>query len=500
MASPALDVERIRRGGLYEFVKRAFHIIESVKFIDEPHMKLICDHFQASALHAAQSLDYERQPWMDGLETIPELVIACPPGVSKSLITMVLGPAWLWTWAPQMKLITTSYSDGLATRDAKRAFELMTSEWYLERWPKLSIDGGERASMSYYVNSVKGSRYSVQMGGQVTGRHAHMLLGDDPIKPQDLALGGESTRDALTKVIDRWDNVFSSRTADPSTFARVIIAQRLHENDLSGHCIKQGALHLCLPMEFDPKRAYASRWGEDWRTEPGQLLAPIRFPADVIDKRKAIMSSKEYASQMQQLPSPEDGSTFGRYWFEYRYTGRPWWGKTPMVMSVDASMKEGASTDYTVIQVWCKTSASEYYLVDQIRARMGFSDQLIAIKSLKMKWHNIRNILVETKANGEAILQTLQRQIPGVIGIDPRGGKQARAEATTWLWRAGNIKLPHKEQAPWIDDFIEEHVVFPSGSHDDTVDAASQALTWLSARDRKSLFEAAMANALKRFQ
>ncbi len=506
MASPSTDVEMVRRKGLLEFVRRSWHLVESCDLIEEPHMEVICRHLEACAYYGSQSfrIDWEAQAWshwiwkpdpITGAEApggIDYLVIAIPPGFSKSLLCMVFFPAWVWTWCPQAKFITTSYGEDLALRDARRSFELMVSEWYRGRWLNLQtewsnvevdIEGGERASMGYYVNSRFGSRFSTPMGGRPTGRHAHFLLSDDPVKPDDLKLGGDSAKESLEKTHYRWDAIFSNRSADAATFCRIIIAQRLHMEDLSGHAIKQGALHLRLPMEFEPADAYASAWGCDWRTEDGELLAPRRFPPKVIDLRKTITPARDWAAQYQQRPSPEQGAVFMRDWFLLEHEGIAPRGSR-LSISVDSSLKEGAGKDYTVVQCWAAVSAVKYYCLDQLRARVGFLDQVNMVARMYEKHAGVRELLIEDKANGTAIIDVLRRRYPGVVAVSPEGGKRARAEAVSPLWAAGNVFLPPKRLAPWKDHFIEEHVTFPVGSNDDTVDCETQYLLRASGRAR----------------
>ena len=84
--------------------------------------------------------------------------------------------------------------------------------------------------------------------------------------------------------------------------------------------------------------------------------------------------------------------------------------------------------------------------------------------------------LIEDKANGSAVIQMLAHEIPGLLPVNPSGGKIARAQAISPLIEAGNVYLPHPDYAPWVDDFIEECVQFPNGAHDDQVDAMTQAL------------------------
>jgi predicted phage terminase large subunit-like protein len=68
---------------------------------------------------------------------------------------------------------------------------------------------------------------------------------------------------------------------------------------------------------------------------------------------------------------------------------------------------------------------------------------------------------------------------------EPDGSKEARAAAVTPIVEAGNAWLPAPELEAdvegnrpfaWVGDFIEEHAAFPTGAHDDQVDAETQAL------------------------
>ena len=91
-------------------------------------------------------------------------------------------------------------------------------------------------------------------------------------------------------------------------------------------------------------------------------------------------------------------------------------------------------------------------------------------------------VLIEDKANGPAVIQMLRAEIPGILPINPEGGKESRLRAVSPLFEAGNVYLPDPSIAPWVEDVIAELTVFPNGAHDDDVDAASQALNWLRAR------------------
>jgi len=149
-------------------------------------------------------------------------------------------------------------------------------------------------------------------------------------------------------------------------------------------------------------------------------------------------------------------------------------------MSCDLAFKETRNSDFVVLQVWGGVGI-EKYLIDQVRTRMDFPRTVQAIRTLRLK-HFPSAILIEDKANGPAVIDTLKREIPCVIPVKPAGGKEARASAVSPQIEAGNVYLPDPALNPWVDDFIEECANFPNGTNDDCVDAMSYALKRLEGR------------------
>jgi predicted phage terminase large subunit-like protein len=298
--------------------------------------------------------------------------------------------------------------------------------------------------------------------------------------------------------VDWFDIVMSTRVNDPRTAAKVVVMQRCHQQDLSGHLLEQGGWeHLCLPAEYEgPPCVTVIGWA-DPRTEHGELLWPERFGRREIDDLKRSLGSYAAAGQLQQRPSPAGGGVFKRHWFRY---WQPRGMDLPPVVvrmpdgsqqsiaaievprlvgdqlqSWDCAFKDLETSDYVVGQVWGRVGAL-YFLGDQVRGRMDFPATLEAVRQLSGKWPKTVAKLIEDKANGSAVIQMLAREIPGILPVNPEGGKVARAAAVSPLIEAGNVYLPHPAYAPWINDFIEECAAFPNGAHDDQVDAMTQAL------------------------
>ena len=107
---------------------------------------------------------------------------------------------------------------------------------------------------------------------------------------------------------------------------------------------------------------------------------------------------------------------------------------------------------------------------------MDFPATLAAIHKVSRLWPRCAAKLIEDKANGSAVIQMLQFEIPGIIPVNPEGGKIARAAAVSPLIEAGNIYLPHPQYMPFVYDFLGECAMFPNGAHDDQVDSMTQGL------------------------
>jgi predicted phage terminase large subunit-like protein len=116
--------------------------------------------------------------------------------------------------------------------------------------------------------------------------------------------------------------------------------------------------------------------------------------------------------------------------------------------------------------------------------RLDFGPTMAAIKSCHAKFPQAHAVLIEDKANGPAIISELQKEIAGVVAVNPEGGKIARAQATAPLWESGSIELPDPQVfgCSWIEDYLHNICAFPKAAHDDDMDATSQALIYMRSR------------------
>jgi hypothetical protein len=293
----AVKAELARRR-LRDFIRQAWPVVEPARaLIPAWHVDAIAEHLQAVS---------------EG--RIKNLLINVPPGHGKSLIVSVLWPAWQWIRTEagaQWRSLFASYDFGLATRDSVRCRALLESEWYRETFRPAWSLSSEQNEKGYFANTKSGFRISLSVSGRGTGFRGDAIIVDDPLNASD-----QYSQSARSAALFWFDNVMSSRLNDMESGSRVVIMQRLHELDLSGHVLAQGTYeHLCLPSEFEPERRSVTSIGwRDPRSEPGEILFPELYPRTVLDQAKKDLGAAGYAGQHQQRPSPAEGGVLQRHW------------------------------------------------------------------------------------------------------------------------------------------------------------------------------------------
>jgi predicted phage terminase large subunit-like protein len=453
---------------LRAFVEGAWHVLEPDRhFLPNWHVDAICEHLE----------------WVAAGE-LQRLIINIPPGYAKSVIVAVLWPAWMWTWRPSWRSIFASYDERLSVRDSVRCRTVMTSPWYRETIRPGWRFTSDQNVKGYYRNSRMGERLAISTGGANTGFRGDNVTVDDPISAKD-----RNNVNVLEAAIDWWDRVMSSRLNDQRTGTRVIVMQRLHEKDLTGHALAKGGYeHLCLPSEFDPKRrsVTVTKSGHTWedpRTEEGELLFPALFPEDVLDQAKIDLGSVQYAAQHGQLPVPATGGIFKREWFRrYRKADLPpVWNET--IQSWDLTFKKKEDSDFVVGEVWSRLGANSYLRFER-RGRMGFSESKRAVREVSRAFPEATAKLIEDKANGPAIMDELRDEIEGLIGVSDPGGVLAQAWAVQPIVEAGNVWIPDESEWPEVENWLDEICGFPKAANDDRVAAFTQAIIRLAKHRR----------------
>lgn len=470
----AIDREMCTRS-LAEFVRQAWPAIEpSTPLKWAWPLDAICDHVQA--------LFEDRLAHNN-------LIINVPPGSMKSTILSVCLPAWLWVTRPSMRGIFTSGNEGIALRDSMRCRDVIESDWYQETFRPGWRMAKDQNAKGHYKNSATGWRKALSAGARITGDRGDSIVVDDPNDAAEAF-----SKAAREKITTWWDNAASNRLNDLVTGKRIIIQQRLHEEDLTGHVLTKqpGAWEvLIIRQEYekprdgkdgqkpDPDLNPTSLGWTDPRTEEGALFFPERFPRKVVEEERLLKGSAGYAGQHQQRPTPAQGMIFKRgHVGTFNLQLPPAYKR--VVISLDTAFKEDEENDFSVAQVWGE-HATGYDILDRWAGRVGFPDLKAKAKTMADAWRprGLTAVLIEDKASGQSLIQELKKDssLP-VVPIKVDRDKVSRANAVVPLWEAGRVRYP--EGAAWADEWLEQLYGFPKLAHDDDVDSTTQALNYLN--------------------
>jgi predicted phage terminase large subunit-like protein len=446
---------------LSAYVRSAWKVLEpNTKLIWGWHLDCICEHLEAV-----------------NLGQIKRLVINIPPRNLKSTTTTVCWPTWTWAQrgknnyplvGPTSRFIFTSYSQPLSSKHSMDRRTLMQSDWYQRGWGDRWSFSDDTNRQNEYANDQRGAMLATSMGGTATGRGGNVLVVDDPHDTTSASSDVQRKTD-----LNDFDQKFTSRLDDKANGAIVIVMQRLHTGDLSGHVLEKGGYyHLCLPATA-PKRTVVSFpiSKREVVREAGEILHPGREGKAVLEQAKKDQGSHSYAGQYDQTPVALEGGLFKRKWWQY-YTCEPKQVAVDvMIQSWDFAVKDKTGNDFVVGLVVGRKGANRYVL-DMVRDRMDFPASCRALKALSAKWPRTYKKCIEDKANGPAVIAQLKLEITGLVAIEPIGDKMQRASAVSPEVEAGNWHLP--SNAPWLSDFLTELAAFPLGNNDDIVDAFSQ--------------------------
>lgn len=518
MRLPTADELRasIAQDELRTFIEAAWPLVEHRRqYKSNWHIDAICEHLEAVSRGE-----------------VLRLIINIPPRHMKSLAVAVFWPCWHWLREPSLQWLFASYAEKLSKRDSLKCRRIVESRGgrqdggtLLERvgyTGLLRLLGqdwglaGDQNEKMRFENTQTGYRLATSVGGTATGEGGDILVIDDPHKADEVDTETGVQRE---NVIDWMDGTLSSRLNDPNTGRVVVVMQRLHEQDVTGHLLTQGGYeHLCLPAEYEPAHPFV--WPGDPRTQPGELLWPEHFGHAALEDLKLRMGSYRSAGQLQQRPAPAEGGIFKTAWWQYydpalfdelELTGH-WGGPVfkRVWQSWDTALKDKTTSDFTVGQVWGQ-DLGDRYLLRQVRGRWGLTETITQVKQLtawvgeRFPAHGSHRIFVENTANGPEVVAALRHQISGLVPVTASTDKTNRAEAVTPQLEAGSIHIPgHRVMtangwAPdpartpaWVQAYVTEHASFPNGANDDQVDATTQALDprrWVFSGGRKKVRE-----------
>ena len=442
----------------YEFFKQAWHIVEpAIELSSNWHHKYICDALQEEAERIIAKKPKTK-----------DIIINVPFRSTKSLIVTVMFPVWSWIKDPKLRFITSSYSANLSIELATKSRDIIFSEWFKSRWGTIFHIKKDQNLKERYENNHMGMRRATSVGGTVTGQGGDFLIVDDPLSPQ-MANSATERENA-----NEWyRTTFYSRLNSPKIGVRIIIMQRVHEDDLSGFLLDRETRlnynHICIPATIDgevkPKKL------ENFYDENG-LFWEERFGQDVLDDYKKSLGSYGYAGQLMQTPTPLDSGMIRQEWFKidrYREDG-------VVNFVIDPAYTANQKNDPSALLAYIYKD-NKWQIIDCTNVYKEFPDLVKFIPQWVTKngYTNKSRIFVEPKASGKSIVQTLIRETGLNVREDkpPTKDKVARVADISATLESGRVGLL---QGSWNNEFLDQLTKFPSAKHDDMVDCLVMAV------------------------
>ena len=399
---------------------------------------------------------------------LKRLIINMPPRHTKSEFASYLLPAWYLGKYPEKKIIQIAHTAELAVGFGRKVRNLVGSEDFKSVFPDVALQSDSKAAGRWNTN--KGGEYfAIGVGGAVTGKGADVLIIDDPHSEQEGQSGDPSV----------FDRVYEYYTSGPRQRLQpggsiVIVMTRWHKRDLTGQIIK----------------AQENRAGvDDWEViefpailPSGKSLWQEFWDIKELEKLKAELPVSKWSAQYQQDPTSEEGAIVKREWWQ------DWEYESPpqcefIIQSWDTAFLKTQRADYSACTTWGVFYKEDegtgivqpnIILLDAFKDRMEFPELKRKAFDHWKEWQPDA-FIVEGKAAGMPLIFELRSMGIPVSEYTPSRGndKIARVNAVADLFASGIVWAPEKR---FSEEVIEEFAAFPSGEHDDLVDASTQAL------------------------
>lgn len=450
---------------LYEFFKLTTkNIYSHIVWDYNWHYKIICDRLQD-----------EIERIIDKRHKGKDIIINLPFRSGKSTLISEIFPVWVAIKsAGKLSILNICSTQALAVKSSRMSKLIISSTWFKDRFGdrvEIMKDNKSKASYSYTSG---GHRLAMGIDSSIIGQGADIIIIDDPNDPSDNA--SDLT---LKRVIDTYKDVIYSRLNNNKVGVRIILQQRIHENDLCGYLLHNNGAdyqHICLPAMLN--KFTSPEYMENYVDE---LFWPTRFSQNELLNYQKILSAQAYASQLLQSPAALEGDMIKRGWFkivsqlDFAVMNR---GK--MMLFVDTAFTDNKKNDPTALLLCCVVKGNIYV----VKAEEYWKEFYEIIEILK-EWvllYNVSKIYIEPKASGLSIIQELKRQIRGatsVIKIDnPVKSKVERVNSISPYLNNGRVVLVKDS---WNERFLSQMSAFPFGLHDDLVDTAVYAIKTLIA-------------------
>ena len=424
-----------------------------------PFVTLTKPDFEIGRHHEMISQCLER---VESGEIVRQMIFT-PPRHTKSELATRRFPAWYLGRRPDAQVISASYNSELASDFGREVRNLINTPVYAQIFPGVGLSEDSQAANRWHLKS--GGQYiAAGVGTAITGRGAHLIIVDDPIKDRQEA-DSETVRQ---RIWDWYRSVLYTRLMPGGSI--VLIQTRWHDDDLAGRLL-----------------AEAGEGGDQWEVvelpalardnDPlgrmkGEALWPEWYPEDRLIQIKSVIGSRDWSALYQQEPQAEEGGFFLADWF--KTVSEPQEGLRIYGAS-DYATKDGEG-DWTVHGICGVDEQDNMYMLDMWRGQTSSDVWVESFLDLVDRWKPLQwaEEAGQIRASLDPYITTRQRERRSYCVRTPftsRFDKRSRARAIQARMSAGKVFFVRN--APWLEELRLEMLRFDAGRHDDQVDVMS---------------------------
>lgn len=491
--NPESAIRALVMDNLFFFIQYFWPAYSQQPFVPNWHIEVICEELEKLARAVAAGKPREH-----------DLIINVPPGTTKTATVSIMFPIWCWVNWFHLRFICASYTAPLSLESAEASREIIRSDRFRKIFPDIDIKDDKDTKSNFRIVKKKfrtgfsptlelgGNRFSTSVGGSVTGFHAHLILVDDPIDPNRVM------SDTEVKKANHWmDSTLPFRKVDKNVTVTILVMQRLHKDDPTGHLLKSNGIkkdqqgnwvypekkgkirHICLPGEI---KNYAKN------VHPPELKD--RYIDGLLDPNRLNWSYLEeiqnkgqyiYGGQVGQDPVPLGGGMFHTDAIVLRTTMPPPSEIVSTVRYWDKAGTEGGDGAYTAGVKMSKLKNGKFFIEHVQRGRWATNKREEYIKRYAGADGERCKIGIEQEpgSGGKESAEATIKNLAGFVTTKdrPTGDKTFRADPFSVQVNVGNVEIL---SGAWNEEYLDEMKNFPNSTFKDQIDASSGAFAMLT--------------------